>query len=131
LTNGTRAASQASRYWNEGSGNVRSNCASPVVFLLDRGIGRLVGVGGGANVLRSALQISTSLSFFSDGRGYKRSLCIFFCSLGCRTKIRASWVDSRIVEGGLSGVALPLVTPYLDKSSLMSPPLGDQTKSSL
>jgi len=30
------------------------------VFLLGREIGRLVGVGGGANVLRNVLQISTS-----------------------------------------------------------------------
>jgi len=30
------------------------------VFLLSREIGRLVGVGGDANVLRNALQISTS-----------------------------------------------------------------------
>jgi len=32
----------------------------PVVFLLGRGIGRLVGVGGDANVLQSVSQISTS-----------------------------------------------------------------------
>jgi len=31
-----------------------------VVFLLDREIGRLVGVGGDANVLQRVLQISTS-----------------------------------------------------------------------
>ena len=101
-----------------------------VVFLPDRGIGRLVGVGGDATVLRSALQISTSLSFFSDERGYKRSLRIFFCSLGHRTRIRANWVDNRIIGDGLGDVILPLVTPYLDKSSLMSPPLGAQTKGS-
>ena len=86
-----------------------------VVFLPDRGIGRLVGVEGDANVLRSALQILTSLSFFSDGRGCKRSLRIFFCSLEHHTKIRANWVDSRIVEGGLNGVVLPLAMPYLIK----------------
>src|SRR5882672_11870893 len=102
-----------------------------VVFLPDRGIGRLVGVGGDANVLQNASRILTSLSFFSDGRGCKRSLRIFFCSLEHRTKIRANWVDSRIVEDGLGGVILPLAMPYLNKSSLMSLPLGDQTKSSL
>jgi len=102
-----------------------------VAYFLDRGIDHLVGVGGDANVLRSALQISTSLLFFSDGRDYKRSLRILFCSLGHRTKICASWVDSRIVEDELSGVVLPLVTPSFEKSSLMSPPLGDQTKGSL
>src|SRR5712671_5202200 len=69
-----------------------------VVFLPDRGIGRLVGVEGDANVLRSALQILTSLSFFSDGRGCKRSLRIFFCSLEHCTKIRANWVGSCTVE---------------------------------
>ena len=37
-------------------------------------------------------------------------------------------MDSRIVEGELDDVVLPMVTPYLIKSSLMSPPLGDQTK---
>ena len=82
-----------------------------VVFLLGREIGRLVGVGGDANVLRSVLQISTSLSFFFDERGYKRSLRILFCSLGHRTRIRASWVGSRIVEDELSGVGLLMVTP--------------------
>jgi len=67
----------------------------------------------------------------SDERGYKRNLRIFFCSLGHRTRIRANWVDNRIIEDGLSDVVLPLVTPYLDKSSLMSLPLGAQTKSSV
>ena len=86
-----------------------------VIFLPDRGIGRLVGVEGDANVLRNALRISTSLSFFSDGRGCKRSLRIFFCSLEHHTKIRANWVDSHIVEGGLSGVVLPLVMPFLNQ----------------
>jgi len=83
-----------------------------VVFLLGRGIGHLVGVGGDANVLRNASRILTSLSFFSDGRGCKRSLRILFCSLEHHTKIRANWVDSRIVEDGLNGVVLPLLMPY-------------------
>ena len=87
-----------------------------VVFLLDRGIGRLVGVGGGTNVLRSALQISTSSSFFSDERGYKRSLRIFFCSLGHCTRIRANWVDSRIAVGELNSVVLLLVMPCFELS---------------
>jgi len=84
-----------------------------VVYLLDRGIGRLVGVEGDANVLQNALQISTLSSFFSDGRGCKRILRTSFCSLEHRTRIRANWVDSRIVEDGLSGVVLPLVMPCL------------------
>ena len=84
-----------------------------VVFLPDRGIGRLVSVGGDANVLRNASQILISLSFFSDGRGCKRSLRTFSCSLEHRTKIRANWVDSRIVEDELNGVVLPLVMPFL------------------
>ena len=83
-----------------------------VVFLPDRGIGRLVGVGGDANVLRNASRILILLSFFSDGRGCKRSLRIFSCSLEHHTKIRVNWVDSRIVEGELNGVILPLVMPY-------------------
>ena len=86
-----------------------------VIFLLDRGIGRLVGVEGDANVLRNVLRILILLLFFSDGRGCKRSLHIFFCSLEHRTRIRANWVDSRIVEGGLNGVVLPLAMPYLIK----------------
>src|SRR5712675_3217887 len=84
-----------------------------VVFLPDRGIGRLVSVGGDANVLRNASQILISLSFFSDGRGCKRSLHISSCSLEHRTKIRANWVDSRIVADELNGVVLPLVMPFL------------------
>jgi len=84
----------------------------PVVFLPDRGIGHLVGVGGDANVLRNVSRILISLSFFSGGRGCKRSLCTFSCSLEHRTKIRANWVDSRIIEGELSGVVLLLVMPY-------------------
>src|SRR5712675_902787 len=82
-----------------------------VVFLPDRGIGRLVGVEGDANVLRNASQILILLLFFSDGRGCKRRLHIFFCSLEHRTRICVSWVDSCIVEGGLSSVVLPSVMP--------------------
>ena len=52
----------------------------------------------------------------SDERGYKRNLRIFFCSLGHRTRIRANLVGSRIVEGGLGDVVLPLVTPSLKVS---------------
>ena len=84
-----------------------------VVFLLGRGIGHLVGVGGDANVLRNASRILTSLSFFSDGRGCKRSLRILSCSLEHCTKIHANWAGSRIVEDELNGVVLPLVVPYL------------------
>jgi len=84
-----------------------------VIFLPDKGIGRLVGVGGDANVLRNALRILILLSFFSDGRGCKCSLHILSCSLEHRTKIRASWAGSRIVEDELNGVVLPLVVPYL------------------
>src|SRR5712675_729593 len=84
----------------------------PVVFLPDRGIDLLVSVGGDANVLRNASQILISLSFFSDGRGCKRSLRTFSCSLEHRTKIRANWVGSCIVEGELSGIVLLLVMPY-------------------
>ena|SRR5712672_3279249 len=86
---------------------------APVAFLLGRGIDRLVNVGGDANVLQNALQILISLSFFSDGRGCRRNLRIFSCSLEHRTRICANWVGSRIVEGELSGVVLPLVMPYL------------------
>jgi|SRR5712671_445639 len=84
-----------------------------VVFLPGKGIGRLVGVGGDANVLRNVSRILISSSFFSDGRGCKRSLHIFSCSLEHRTKIRVNWVDSRIVEDELNGVVLPLVMPFL------------------
>jgi len=84
-----------------------------VVFLPDRGIGRLVGVGGDASVLQNVSQILILLSFFSDGRGCKRSLRIFSCSLEHHTKICANWVDSRIVEDELNGVVLPLVMLYL------------------
>src|SRR5712671_4441370 len=84
-----------------------------VIFLPDRGIDHLVCVGGDANVLRNALQILISLSFFSDGRGCKRSLRILSCSLEHCTKIHANWAGSRIVEDELNGVVLPLVVPYL------------------
>jgi len=85
---------------------------SLVVFLPDRGIDLLVGVGGDANVLRNASRILISLSFFSDGRGCKCSLRTFSCSLEHHTKIRANWVGSRIVEGELNGIVLLLVMPY-------------------
>jgi|SRR5712675_3321520 len=87
-----------------------------VVYLLDRGIGRLVGVEGDANVLRNALRISTLLLFFSDGRGCKRNLRISFCSLEHRTRIRANWVDSHIIGDVLNGVVLPLVMPCFELS---------------
>ena len=83
-----------------------------VIFPLGREISRLVGVGGDANVLQNALQISTLSSFFSDGRGCKCSLRTFSCSLEHHTKIRANWVGSRIVEGELNGIVLLLVMPY-------------------
>jgi len=96
---------------------VLGQIALVLVFSLpNRGISRLVDVGGDANVLRNASRILTLLLFFSDGRGCKRSLHIFFCSLEHRTKIRANWVDSRIVVDGLSGVILLLMMPCLIKS---------------
>src|SRR5712671_4281951 len=79
---------------------VLGQIALVLVFSLpNRGISRLVDVGGDANVLRNASRILTLLLFFSDGRGCKRSLHIFFCSLEHRTKIRANWVDCNALTG--------------------------------